>query len=132
MGAFDYGSLQLVPVAFHMALDYVVKLIDGYGSVPGDSIALADCPVEPKDIRRLRDRAARIRNLVLHLRERQEPGTSVNLAIQAEALPRMKWSIDDRRRGASNIVDLTDAEILSMLDALDPWLHKHWERLVAA
>lgn len=104
MKSTDFGSLLLTIVSFHQCLDAVSKLLDGYAEVPPDEAARADCPMDLSKIRATRDRAGRIRNLILHIGERRDAGPTVVHVDSHAGSPRTKWWIDDWRRGRSSVV----------------------------
>lgn len=124
----SFAEVQLGVVATYLCLHATCNLVDGTGDVPADRTARGDCPIDPRRLRQLRDRLAKIRDLILHLADRRDSGSEVRTAFQA-ARPRVTVTaslVGPPARNHSTNID----EIEATLDALDEWLIRHWNRLV--
>jgi len=130
LGADGLGEKYLAYVAFYLCLKDACLLVDGnkFGDLPGDPIARADCPMAPKNLRKLRDRVAGFRHEVLHLSDKKEDGRSLNMTWTIERpYPVFRSSV-----GKDTLAydEMSKLEVEGILDKLDPWLRRHWDRLV--
>jgi hypothetical protein len=123
-----FTSGLLGVVAAYLCVDNCVKLVAGFGGVHGDEIAAADCPVSIKDLRRARNRLNGMRDTILHLGDITADGSAVNVDWRRNPDPIMTISTADTGRGRH--ASMTRTEIDTLLDALDPWLRRHYRRLV--
>lgn len=123
-----FADVQLGVVAIYLCLHATCNLVDGTGDVPADHTARDDCPIDPRRLRQLRDRLAKIRDLILHLSDRRDAGSEVRTAFQA-AGPRVTVTasiVGPPTRSHSINID----EVEATLNGLDEWLIRHWNRLV--
>jgi hypothetical protein len=130
MSSDGVGERYLAIVALYLCVKEASLLIDGneYGDVPGDPVARADCPMEPRDLRKLRDRLGRFRHEILHLSDKSEEGRSLNMTWTVE---RPYWTFRSSvGRETLGYDEISQVEINNLLDSMDLWLRPHWERLV--
>jgi hypothetical protein len=130
LAADGLGERYLAFVAFYLCLKESSLLVDGEGSgtVPGDPIARADCPIDPRALRKLRDRLRGFRDEILHLSDKSEEGRSLTTS----------WTTDrpflvfrsSVGRSALAFDEISRPEVEGFLEQLDPWLRRHWERLI--
>ena len=122
------GEAILAMVALYLCIKETCLLIEGRPDVPLDDEARADCPVDPRELRKLRDRLQGFRDEILHFADKADEGREL----------RTKWSADPPHFTYESSVgrdqvgwdSISRPEIEELLAKLDPWLHRHWERLV--
>jgi hypothetical protein len=122
------GETALALVAMHLCLKYTCMLIDGRARVPADVQARSTCPIEPRRLRRWRDRLQGFRDEILHISDESEEGRGLNWHWTA-APPHFAFESSVGRRKFRHD-RISRPEIEELLKQLDPWLHDHWERLV--
>lgn len=124
-----FGEAQLAIVALYLCVHEAVLLINGKRRIDGDKEARADCPIEPNDLEDLRDRLERFRNEVLHLSDKTQEGRAVHTRWTADP-PHFVFESSVGDRGELEWDSISRADIEGWLTTLDPWLHRHWGRLV--
>jgi hypothetical protein len=72
------AEAQLGVVALHLCVKLAGQLADGTALVPAEMTARADCPVDPRELRKFRDRLAGFRDEVLHLSDKIDDGREVS------------------------------------------------------
>jgi hypothetical protein len=97
--------------------------------IPGDQKALADgAPFDVAELKALRDRVGGFRDEILHLTDKEQVGRAVNVAWTTDPPYFAVRSSIERQRGELEWDSITRTEMVDVLDALDPWLHRQWER----
>jgi hypothetical protein len=128
----SFGETQLAFVGLHLSLQLSVWLLDGNTKIPvyEDPDARRDCPTDPRDVRRVRDQVARMRNDVLHHLGAGDADASIT-AHWSHKPPHMTLSVS-RGRGGITEDSMTGEAVTEWLDLLDPWLRRQVDRLLAA
>jgi hypothetical protein len=103
-------------------------LIDGTPSVPADVATRSDCPIDPRRLRAIRDRLAGFRDEILHLWEK--PDNDREIAANWSADPPHLTIKSTVGRHTTRRDSMTREEAEALLDELDPWLRKHYDRLL--
>jgi hypothetical protein len=112
-----------------MAIFNAVRLVDGLGAgMPGDRAARQDCPVQPRELRKVAARWAGFRDLILHLHEKG-PGRFVGFEWSSTS-PEVTF-IGTVGRNVTWSDRLRWTEVLDTLATLQPWLEAHRARLRA-
>lgn len=93
-------------------------------AVPPDSVPASDCPIDSDELLRLSQRVERIRDQIMHLPDGLEPGRTVDLDAR-----RGKKTIRIVGRGGKD--QMADKEAIELLDALEPWIRRQRDRLIA-
>ena len=122
------GETALAMVALHLCLKYTCLLIEGRAGLPADVQARATCPIQPRRLRRWRDRLQGFRDEVLHISDESEEGRGLKWHWTASP-PHFAFESSIGRRTFRHD-KISRAEIEELLKLLDPWLRDHWERLV--
>ncbi|HXK40110.1 MAG TPA: hypothetical protein VJ837_04730, partial [Candidatus Paceibacterota bacterium] len=84
--------------------------------------------IEPRELRKLRDRLQRFRDEVLHLSDKSEEGRTLGTTYSATP-PRFTFRSSVGRRKLE-FDEITRDDIENVLRILDPWLQRQWNRLV--
>jgi hypothetical protein len=123
------ADVELGVVALYMCVDLACKLVTGTPAVPKDEAAVADCPVNPRALRKTRDGLGRFRGEILHLHDDEDRDyRQVSVAWQAEKKPRLAIHYLDER-SATQTLAIEDVD--ELLDQIDPWLRRHHARMLA-
>ena len=123
------GEAMLAMVSLYLCLNEACLLVEGRRRVPYDDVARSDCPIDPSELERLRDRAEGFRDEVLHLSDKTQEGRAVHTAWTADP-PFFVFKSCVGDRGKLELDSISRPEVEELLRKLDPWLHRHWERLV--
>lgn len=117
-------------VSLYMCLKEAHLLVAGKPPrVPGDEIAAADGPYDADALIVLRDRVKNFRNEILHLSDKSEEGREVHVSWTADP-PHFAIRSTIGERGKLESDTITRTEIEAILADFDPWLRRHWDRLV--
>ena len=130
LGADGLGEKYLAFVAFYLCLKDACLLVDGSpsGDIPRDPVARADCPMDLDELRKLRDRAAWLRHEILHLSDKRDDGRALEMTWTIERpYPVFRSSVG---RDTLAFDEMSKPDVGAILDKLDPWLRRHWDRLV--
>lgn len=124
------GGSYMAMVALYLCVKEACLLNDGneHGDVPGDDVARADCPIAPRELRKVRDRLQGFRDEVLHLSDKSEEGRALHTSYTADP-PYFVFRSSVGRK-TMDFDEISKPEIEGLLATLDPWLDRHWERLV--
>jgi hypothetical protein len=122
------AEAQLAFVALHLCVKLASQLVDGTALVPAEITARIDCPVDPRELRRIRDRLAGFRDEILHLPDKVDDGREISMSWSADPPHFTLKSTVGRYTIGRDSMAREDAERL--LDQLDPWLRRHYERLL--
>ena len=95
----------------------------------GDDVALADSKFDADELLALRNRVRNFRGEILHLSDKSQEGRAVHVSWTAET-PHFAIKSSIGQRGKLDWDTITRAEVEGLLSDLDPWLQRHWERLV--
>ncbi len=120
------GEAMLAMVSLHLCVKEACLLVEGKGRVLGDEKARADCPV---DVSAWEKRMRGFRHEVLHLSDKTEDGRAVHTTWTADP-PYFVFRSSVGDRGELKWDSISRPEIEELLANLDPWVHKHWDRLV--
>jgi hypothetical protein len=125
-----FGEAQLAMVSLHLCLKEAHLLVAGKPPrVPGDDVALADSKFDADELLALRNRVRNFRGEILHLSDKSQEGRAVHVSWTAET-PHFAIKSSIGQRGKLDWDTITRAEVEGLLSDLDPWLQRHWERLV--
>jgi len=126
----NFLDLQLGFLALHLCIVRANLLVNGCSTkrcgmtIAPDLVAAGDCPLDPNELSRVSQRVERIRDQIMHLPGGLEPGRTVNLDAR-----RGKKTI--RIVGKGGKAQMADTEAVALLDALEPWIRRQRERLIA-
>ena len=125
------GETLLAFVGLHLCVQLCVWLVDGTtrGDVYADQEARADCPIEPRELRKVRDKLVRVRNDVLHFLESGDGDVRIT-ARYSRAAPVLTLGVE-RSQGGVPVDSITREAVIALLDALEPWLSRQSERLMS-
>jgi hypothetical protein len=130
LAANGFGEAQLAMVSLYLCLKEAHLLVAGKPPrVPGDEVALADPTYDANGLMALRDRAKHFRDEILHLSDKSQAGRAVHVSWTADP-PHFVIKSSIGQRGKLAWDSISRAEVEDLLATLDPWLHRHWERLV--
>jgi hypothetical protein len=127
----NFLDVQLGYVALHLTVNRASMLVNGYTDrvtgmrVAPDPIIVGDCPMDPRRLQNFAERTERIRDQIMHLADGLEPGRGIGLNAT-----RGKVSISVVGKGGRQ-ERMTEREALGMLDAIEPWLRRHRDRVMA-
>jgi hypothetical protein len=122
-------EVQLGVVALTVAVNNAVRFLDGLDeAIRGDPAGRADCPIPPRDLRRIAGRLDGFRDEILHLHDKMGGGRHVEVAFKADP-PGLSLTSTVGRK-SSRLDTLGRDEALTLLDNLQPWLGRHRERLL--
>ena len=122
-----HTDAQLGFVAFYFCVKLTSQLVNGRRSpmVPADLTARGDCPVARRRLRALADRLRGFRNGILHWSDNFEEGSAIATHWTAGSM------VLETSTGGSSAT-LTREEVEALLDRLEPWLARHYQRLLEA
>jgi hypothetical protein len=131
LAANRFGEAQMAMVALYLCLKHAHLLVSGKPPrILGDEKALADAaPYDADELRALRDRIGGFRDEILHLTDKEQVGRAVTVAWTTGP-PYFAVRSSIGQRGQLEWDDMTRAEMIEILDTLDPWLHRQWERQI--
>jgi hypothetical protein len=125
------GEAQLALVALHLCVKSAHQLIAGKGRIPPDEAALADgAPYDPGELKGVRDRFEGFRDEILHLSSKEQEGRGVTVSWTHDPPHFSVRSSIERERGKLEFDEITKAQITGIIEQLDPWLRRQWERLI--
>lgn len=130
LGANGFGEAQLAVVSLYLCLKEAHLLVAGKPPrVPGDTVALRDSLYDADELLALRDRVRNFRDEILHLSDKEQEGRDVRISWTRDP-PYFAVRSSIGQRGELEWDTITRADVEELLADLDPWLHRHWERLV--
>lgn len=130
LGGPTHGERMLSLVAMYMCLWDADRLLHGMdGSLQGDAEARADFPLDRSRFRKVVERYQRIRDSVLHLSDRTTDGHGWTWSVTT-AEPTGRFTVAVATSDGVQSDTVTRLEMEGLLDQLDPWLHRHWQRYV--
>ena len=133
INATDTGEVMLSVVALYLCLDDICLLIGAdrrRADVPRDPLCRADCPIDSRNLLKLRDRLRRLRDGVLHFTDRADGGFEMVWTADEPGFEFKGKGTAGRRSKGTEEDSFTRPEVEALMKDLDPWLHDHWERLV--
>jgi len=125
-----FGEAQLAIVSLYLCLKDAHLLLAGKKPrLPGDEVAATDAPYDAAALLALRDRVGKFRHEIVHFSDKEQEGREVRGSWTREA-SYFALTSSVGQHGTLEWDTITRAEVEDILISLDPWLRRHWERLV--
>lgn len=122
------GEVWLAWIALYLCVRNAVLWIEGTATVPHEVVARVDCPLNPRELRRLRARLAGFRDEILHLPEKPGDDRDILTSRPGPYPPRVTLTSTVGRH-TLRTDSMTGDEVIALLDELEPWLRRHKARM---
>jgi len=124
-----FGEDLLAIVSLYLCVHEACLLVTGKRRIAPDQVALADCPIPLPDLHAMDRRLEALRNEVMHLADMTQKGRGFGTHHTHEP-PYFVFESSVGDRGQLGHDSISRLEIEELLETLDPWIRRHWERIV--